>query len=117
MSAVAALKPESSATEKTRSVTPGQLFVSGKIHSIDKFQLKNKEIRFRTRVLMKDKTDDFSFPMPVDIVASSALGTIGELWEGVVDIKTFRKDYKTQPDDNGEIKLIKQLKLDCYYVD
>jgi hypothetical protein len=116
MSAVAALKPDSS-IEKIRSVKPGQLFVFGKINAIDKFQRKNKEICYRTRVLMKDKTDDFAHPMPVDIVASAALGALGELWEGVVDIKTFRKDYRTQPNEDGEVKNIKQLTLDCYYVD
>lgn len=104
-------------TGKTRAVVPGQLFVSGKINAVDKFQLKNKETRFRTRVLMKDQTDDFSYPMPIDIVASEPLGKAGELWDGVVSIKTFRRDYTTRPDENGEVRTIKQVSLDCYAVD
>ncbi len=98
----------------TRQVKPGELFVSGKINSIDKFQLKNKEIRYRTRVLMKDATDDFSYPMPVDVVAEQPLGQAGELFSGVVRIRTFRTDYTTKPDEDGEVKKIKQVRLDCY---
>lgn len=100
----------------TRQVKPGELFVTGKINSIDKFQLKNKEVRYRTRILMKDSSDDFSYPMPVDIVASEPLGSGGEIWSGVVQVKTFRADYSTRPDpETGEVKKIKQVKLDCYF--
>lgn len=106
------VKPIDSAN--VRQVKPGQLFVSGKINAIDKFQLKNKEVRFRTRILMKDNTDDFSYPMPVDVVGSEALGAVGDLWSGVVDINTFRGDYSTKPDENGEVKKIKEVKLTCY---
>lgn len=100
---------------KIRPVKPGQLYVFGKISSVDKFQLKSKEVRYRTRVLMKDDTDDFAYPMPVDVVANAPLGAAGELWDDVVTIKTFKKDYITKPDDNGEQKKIKQLTLECYY--
>lgn len=101
----------------TRQVKPGELFVSGKINSIDKFQLKNKEVRYRTRVLMKDTTDDFSYPMPVDVVSPAILGSAGEIWSGVVQIKTFREDYETRPDEDGVIKKIKKVRLDCYLID
>lgn len=101
----------------TRQVKPGELFVSGKINAVDKFQLKNKETRYRTRVLMKDATDDFSYPMPVDVVAEQPLGAVGELFAGVVQIKTFRGDYTTKPDEHGEVKKIKEVKLACYLVD
>ena len=115
MTAVALKSADSPA--KIRQVKPGQLFVAGKINAVDKFQLKNKDVRYRTRVLMKDDTDDFSYPMPVDIVAEEQLGKPGELWEGIVTIKTFRKDYTTRPDENGEVRKIKQVTLDCYYAD
>ena len=98
-----------------RQVKPGELFVSGKINSVDKFQLKNKETRYRTRILMKDSTDDFSYPMPVDVVAEQPLGAVGELFSGVVQIKTYRGDYVTKPNEDGEVKKIKEVKLACYF--
>ncbi|HPT51557.1 MAG TPA: hypothetical protein PKZ22_15465 [Accumulibacter sp.] len=102
---------------KTMSVKPGQLYVSGKINQIDKFHNRNKETRYRNRVLMKDNSDDFGYPMPVDVVAEQPLGKPGELWEGVVIIRTFRGDYETRPDENGEVKKIKQVRLDCYFTE
>ena len=100
-----------------RSVKPGELFVLGKIASVDKFKLKSGDIRFRTRVLMKDHSDDFAYPMPVDIVGPSSLGAVGELWDGVVRAKTYRKDYDTRPDEDGVIKKIKKVELECYFLD
>lgn len=112
MSAVANVK--SIAAAKSREVKAGQLFVVGKIQAIEKFKTKAKEDRFRTRVLMKNSTDDFAYPMPFDVVSSAQLGAVGEIWEGVVDARTFRKDYNTKPDEQGEFKKIWQVTLDCY---
>lgn len=103
--------------EKLRQVKPGQLYVFGKIQAVEKFQNRAREIRFRTRVLMKDMTDDFSYPMPFDLVSTEQIGKIGEFYEGVVTTKTFRGDYQTRPDENGEVKKIAKVELSCFVVD
>lgn len=113
----AAANVKSLPTQKTREVKPGQMFVLGKIQSIEKFQTKARETRYRTRVLMKNAADDFAYPLPYDVVSSQALGAVGEIWEGVVDTRTFRKDYTTRPDEHGEVKKIAQVTLDCYLVE
>lgn len=110
----AAANVKSIAAGKVREVKPGQLFVVGKIQDSQKFQTKSKETRYRTRVLMKNSADDFAYPMPFDIVSNSSLGAVGEIWEGTVDARTFRKDYTTKPDEDGEFKKIWQVTLDCY---
>ena len=108
-------KIENSGSQNTKPCRPGELHVSGKLNAIDKFQLKNKEVRYRNRVLMKDELDDFSYPMPVDIVTREPLGKVGEIWSGIVMIRTFREDYNTKPDEDGVVRKIKKVKLDCYY--
>lgn len=111
MSAAANVK--TIATEKTHAVKPGQTFILGKIQSVEKFQTKSRETRYRTRVLMK-AADDFGYPQPYDVVSSSPLGAVGEIWEGVGDARTFRKDYTTRPDEHGEVKKIAQITCEWY---
>jgi len=105
------------ASEKTKLVKPGQTYIFGKISDIEKFQTKAKETRFRTRILMKNPLDDFAYPMPFDVVSTEKLGEVGELWEGVGAASTFRKDYTTRPNEDGEVKKIKQVTVDFYLVD
>jgi hypothetical protein len=113
MNAVAQFKEPKSNTMECR---PGELHVSGKLSSIDKFKMKNGQIRFNNRVLMKDQSDDFAFPMPVDIVSEKPLTSIGEIWTGIVRIQTYRNDFNTKADpDTGEIRKIKVVRLLCYY--
>jgi hypothetical protein len=115
MSAAANVK--TIATEKTKTVKPGQTFIFGKISDIEKFQTKAKETRYRTRILMKDPMDDFSYPMPFDVVSPDKVGELGEVVEVVAAARTFRKDYTTRADENGEVKKIKQVTVDFYLVD
>lgn len=105
------------ASEKAKSVKPGQTYILGKISDVEKFQTKGKETRYRTRVLMKDPTDDFAYPMPFDCVSEDKLGEKGDMWEGVAVARTFRKDYTTRPDENGEVRKIKQITVDFYVVE
>lgn len=114
MSAVAV---KSIAGEKVKSVKPGQTYILGKISDVEKFQTKSKETRYRTRVLMKDPTDDFAYPMPFDVVSADRLGENGEIWEGVAVARTFRKDYTTRPNEDGEVRKIKQITVDFYLVE
>lgn len=48
-------------TGKKREVEPGQIFLFGKINAIEKFKSKKeKRDLYRTRVLMKDASDEFA---------------------------------------------------------
>ena len=114
MSAAANVK--AIATEKTQAVKPGQTFIFGKIQSVEKFQTKSRETRYRTRVLMK-AADEFGYPMPFDVVSTSPLGSQGDIWEGVGEARTYRKDYTTRPDEHGEVKKIAQITCEWYLAD
>jgi hypothetical protein len=61
--------------------------------------------------------DDFGYPRPYDVISSSPLGAKGDIWEGVAECNTFRKDYPTRADENGEVKKIWQITCDWYLVE
>lgn len=103
-------------TLKKREVQPGQTYLFGKINAIEKFKSKKeKRDMYRTRILMKDPSDDFAYPMPFDVLSDEPLGSLGDLYEGVVNSKTFRADWTTRADaGTGEVKKISKVELTCY---
>jgi hypothetical protein len=103
-------------TKKKREVEPGQIYLFGKINAIEKFKSKKeKRDLYRTRVLMKDPSDEFAYPMPFDVISEEPLGALGELYEGAINAKTFRADWTTRPDpETGEVKKISKVELTCY---
>lgn len=118
MSAVAAEKVQTIGKSKKREVEPGQMFLYGKINACEKFKSKKeKRDLYRTRVLMKDASDEFAYPMPYDVISEEPLGSLGEIFEGVVIGKTFRADWTTKPDpETGEVRKISKVELTCYAV-
>jgi hypothetical protein len=117
MSAVAE-KVQAIGKAKKREVEPGQMFLYGKINACEKFKSKKeKRDLYRTRVLMKDASDEFAYPMPYDVISEEPLGALGEIFEGIVMAKTFRADWTTRPDqETGETKKISKVELTCYAV-
>lgn len=96
-------------------VKAGQLFIVGKIRSVEKFQTKDRRTMHRTRVLMKG-ADEFAYPKAYDVLTDDAIGKAGDVVSGVTDTSTFVRDWETKPTDEngGEVKKIAQIELSCF---
>ena len=114
MSATA--KVENLNAAKTKTVMPGQSYLVGKIVDVEQIITKDKRKLFRTRLIMKNPSgDEFSYPMPFDLITENSLGQKGEHFDGLVNLSTYRGDWETPKDpETGEFKKIKEIKLTCY---
>lgn len=101
--------------ERTVAVKAGQIFLNGKIKSVEKFQTKDKRVMFRTRILMKG-FDEFGYPKAYDVVTDDQIGKSGEVVCGISDTSTFVRDWETKPteENGGEVKRIAQIELSCF---
>jgi hypothetical protein len=104
---------------KTKPVVPGQSYLVGKIVDVENIITKDKRKLIRTRLIMKNPSgDEFSYPMPFDLITDQPIGAKGEHFDGVVNLSTYRGDWETPKDpETGEFKKIKEIKLTCYLPD